>query len=157
MIRASIKNLEIRSMRRFLGHEQEELYQGDIYYKGKKIGWYSDDSWGGCAIIDVQSAHREIIENIAKVYLPKLYPNHSFLWSSDILFSEIITLNLNAKFFEQQQKTGRKFVGEFSNNGAFASGRVVASDSIKWLESYAKANQLTLGRIFKEPADFQIA
>ena len=156
MIRASIRDLEIRNMKRFLGHEQEELYQGNIYYKGKRIGWYSDDAWGGCSIIDVEKAHREIIENIAKVYLAKKYPKHEFLWSADILFSEIIELTINAKFFEKQQKTDNKYVGEFSERGRFASGRVVASNTPKALEQYAKANNLTLERVFSEPKDFQL-
>ena len=156
MIRASIRGLEIRNMRRFLGHEQEELYQGNIYYKGKKVGWYSDDAWGGCSIIDVQKAHREIIENIAKVYLAKKYPKEEFLWSADILFGEIIELTLNAKFFEKQQKSESKFVGEFSENGRFASGRVVATNNPKALEHYAKANNLILERVFSEPKDFQL-
>ena len=114
MIRASIRGLEIRNMKRFLGHEQEELYQGNIYYKGKKVGWYSDDAWGGCSIIDVEKAHREIIENIAKVYLAKKYPKEEFLWSADILFGEIIELTLNAKFFEKQQKIPRGHSALFS-------------------------------------------
>ena len=156
MIRASIRGLEIRNMRRFLGHEQEELYQGNIYYTGKKVGWYSDDAWGGCSIIDVQKAHREIIENIAKVYLAKKYPKEEFLWSADILLGEIIELTLNAKFFEKQQKTENKYVGEFSESGRFASGRVVATNNPKALEHYAKANNLILERVFSEPKDFQL-
>ena len=132
------------------------MYQGNIYYKGKKVGWYSDDAWGGCSIIDLQKAHREIVDNIAKVYLAKKYPNEEFLWEEDILFGEIIELSLFAKFFEKQQKTENKYVGEFSENGRFASSRVVASNTPKALETYAKVNNLTLERVFKEPKDFQL-
>lgn len=156
MIRASIRGLEIRNMKRFFGHEQEELYQGNIYYQGKKIGWYSDNAWGGCSIINVEMEYREIIEIIAKAYLSKKYPKDKFLWSSDILFGEIIELTLNAKFFEKQQKTNNKFVGEFSQDGSFASGRVVATNTPKALEQYAKVNNLTLERVFSEPKDFKL-
>ena len=98
----------------------------------------------------------KIIENIAKVYLAKKYPKEESLWSADILFGEIIELTLNAKFFEKQQKTENKFVGEFTEKGRFASGRVVATNNPKALEHYAKANNLTLERVFSEPKDFQL-
>lgn len=44
---ASINGIELKGLKEFKGHEQEPLTQGNIYYKGKKVGWYSQDSYGG--------------------------------------------------------------------------------------------------------------
>lgn len=50
---ASIKGIEFKNLKDFRGHEGEDLVQGDIYYKGKKVGYYSQDAWGGSDIFDL--------------------------------------------------------------------------------------------------------
>jgi hypothetical protein len=50
---AKINNFELKNVKDFLGHEQEPLCQGNIYYKGKKVGFYSQDAHGGCDNIDI--------------------------------------------------------------------------------------------------------
>ena len=44
---ASIKGITLKNVKDFRGHEGEDLVQGDVYYKGKKVGFYSQDAWGG--------------------------------------------------------------------------------------------------------------
>lgn len=44
---AEIKGISLKSVKSFRGHEGEPLLQGNLYYKGKKIGFFSQDSWGG--------------------------------------------------------------------------------------------------------------
>ena len=44
---ASINEIEIKSLKEFKGHEGEPLFQGNIYYKGKKLGFWSQDAHGG--------------------------------------------------------------------------------------------------------------
>ena len=44
---ASINGISIKSLKSFLDHEGMEIYQGNVYYKGKKLGFWSQDSWGG--------------------------------------------------------------------------------------------------------------
>lgn len=50
---ASIKGIELRNITDFRGHEGEDLTQGDVYYKGQKVGYYSQDAWGGMDIFDL--------------------------------------------------------------------------------------------------------
>ena len=50
---AKIKGIELKNIRDFRGHEGEPLTQGDVYYKGKKVGFYSQDSWGGPDIFNL--------------------------------------------------------------------------------------------------------
>ena len=44
---ASIKGIELKNIKTFRGVEYPVNYQGNIYYNGKKLGFWSQDSWGG--------------------------------------------------------------------------------------------------------------
>lgn len=70
---ARIKGIELRNIVQFRGHEQEELIQGNVYYNGTKVGFYSQDSWGGDDIFQLDSKlskkKREEIENITNNYV----------------------------------------------------------------------------------------
>lgn len=70
---AKIKGIELKNVVNFKGHEGEDLIQGNVYYNGKKIGFYSQDSWSGNDIfnLDYQLSKnkREEIENITNNYV----------------------------------------------------------------------------------------
>ena len=70
---ASIKGIELKNVKEFLGHEEETLVQGNVYYKGKKVGYYSQDAWGGPDIFrldyDLDSKIRKEIEEITNNYI----------------------------------------------------------------------------------------
>ena len=70
---ASIKGIELKNVKTFRGHEWEELQQANVYYKGKKVGFYSQDSWGGSDIFrldsNISNELREEIENITNNYV----------------------------------------------------------------------------------------
>lgn len=44
---ASINGISLKNVKKFRGHEGEPLYQGNLYLNNKKIGFWSQDSWGG--------------------------------------------------------------------------------------------------------------
>lgn len=44
---AKINGIEIKGVKIFLDHEGCQIAQGNVYYKGKKLGSWSQDSWGG--------------------------------------------------------------------------------------------------------------
>ena len=44
---ASINGVSIKAFKKFRGHEGEEPYQGNVYYNGKKLGFWSQDAHGG--------------------------------------------------------------------------------------------------------------
>jgi hypothetical protein len=44
---AKLKGFELKNITNFRGHEGEPLMQGNVYYKNKKVGFWSQDSWGG--------------------------------------------------------------------------------------------------------------
>lgn len=44
---AKINNIELKAVRRFADHEGFMIAQGNVYFKNKKLGFWSQDSWGG--------------------------------------------------------------------------------------------------------------
>lgn len=50
---AKIKGIELKKVNDFKGHDGEPLTQGDVYYKGKRVGYYSQDAWGGMDIFNL--------------------------------------------------------------------------------------------------------
>lgn len=68
---AKIKNIELKNIRDFKGHDGEPLVQGDVYYKNKKIGFYSQDGWGGPDILNLDNnlENLEEINNIINNYI----------------------------------------------------------------------------------------
>lgn len=68
---AKIKGIELKNVREFRGHEGEPLTQGDVYYKNKKVGFYSQDSWGGPDILnlDYNLENLEEINDVVNNYI----------------------------------------------------------------------------------------
>lgn len=66
---ASIKGIELKNITEFRGHEGEELTQGDVYYKGQKVGYYSQDAWGGMDIFDLdwQNLTKDLMKEIKEI------------------------------------------------------------------------------------------
>lgn len=70
---AKIKGIELKNIKKFRGHEGEELMQGNIYYNNKKVGFYSQDSWGGPDIVnldyDLDADTRDKVNDIMENYI----------------------------------------------------------------------------------------
>lgn len=44
---AKMYGFEIKGVKSFRGHDGESLNQGNLYYNGKKVAFWSQDAWGG--------------------------------------------------------------------------------------------------------------
>lgn len=70
---AKINGFELKNIVNFRGHEGEDLIQGNVYYNDKKIGYYSQDAWGGMDIFDIDynlpKELKEEIKNITDNYV----------------------------------------------------------------------------------------
>lgn len=70
---AKIKGIELKNITDFRGHEGEELTQANVYYKGKKVGYYSQDAWGGPDIFnldyDLDKETRDKVNEITNNYI----------------------------------------------------------------------------------------
>ncbi len=64
---ASINGISVKGLKSFLGHENEVLYQGSLYLNNKKIGFWSQDSWGGPDRIDLDVKYdKRLLQNAVK-------------------------------------------------------------------------------------------
>lgn len=83
---ASIKGLSIKGINYFKGHEEERLAQGNLYFKNKKVGWFSEGDFGGEMSIKVTPE----VENLFKSYKCKDdYPFYGIEWAIVDLLSLI--------------------------------------------------------------------
>lgn len=57
---ASLNGVTIRNLKLYRGHEGEGLWQGSVYYNGKKLGFWSQDAHGGCDNFDFDSKLLEV-------------------------------------------------------------------------------------------------
>ena len=92
---AKINDFELRGITNFRGHEGEELIQGNVYYKGKKVGFYSQDAWGGMDIFDIDyKLPLELTQEITKK--AKEYKGGVLFKDIDTLYDK--TYNINFKY-----------------------------------------------------------
>lgn len=62
---ASLNGISVKALKTFRGHEGEPLYQGNLYLNNKKIGFWSQDGWGGPDHVVLDQGYSEILLNEA--------------------------------------------------------------------------------------------
>lgn len=118
---AQIRGIEIKGLKQFKGHEGETLLQGNIYFKGKKVGYYSDDFRGGMPIVEIDTKVQHEMFQLSKGYEDK-YTN-----SLDNLIYELISLTNLEKEFKGKVKQGYLGIAEIKG-GTSEDGRVFYRD-----------------------------
>lgn len=158
MTKVSIKGFELRNITHFLGHEQEDCYQGFIYYNGKKVGYYSDDSWGGCGIINFDNVeYDKLFRDMAKEYLKVRYAKEKLLQDCyDMVFTDLLQLNSAYKDFVKGKQKGFQIMAILSINGAWCSEECYSFKNEISLRYFAKKENLTIEKVFKSEKDFII-
>lgn len=102
---ASINGIQIKSLKSFRGHEGEPLYQGNVYYRGKKLGFWSQDSWGGCDNYDFKEIIlNEEVERFRNSDMVK--PIYKDIVNLDILLYELTGLMESEKEYKKAIKKG---------------------------------------------------
>ena len=155
---AKIKGIEIKSLKKFKGREWDENYQGNIYLNGKKIGFWSQDSHGGCDIFDFDDKEsREKFIKVVKDYYdsnpykiyynmtleefmagkePELQHYDDMYEPHDMFMSELLNLTLDEKLFKTKIKKGYATIVMF--NYYHLKGPVPVSSSIFYPSRYTK-------------------
>lgn len=87
---ASINGISVKGLKVFRGHEGEPLYQGNLYLNNKKIGFWSQDSWGGSDNISLDEGY-----------------------SKRLLEEAIHNLNSDKDYHGKSSYDGREFVIEY--------------------------------------------
>lgn len=156
MVKVAIKDIELRNIVAFKGHEEEPLFQGDIYYHNCPVGWFSEDAWGGDSHIRIKEPYYEIIENLSKEYLQKRY-KEEFLQDLSTLFTDILALNESYRFFKEQSKKGMQIVAVVTTEiGSWLSERVIAFRNEKCLQEYLKTENMILVFKYTSLKDFNV-
>lgn len=123
-MKVSIKDISVKNIKNFLGHEQEPLVQCDVYYQGKKVAFYSQDSWGGEDRLDFdydlpwekrqelkgifeKSAQDYLQERIDKGENVEFYAKNKEWYTASAFILDIIELNDISKNYNKVVKSGK--------------------------------------------------
>lgn len=116
---ASINGITLKAVKMFRGHEGEPCYQGNVYVGTKKIGFWSQDSWGGYDRFMFDKPYNErklesIVKNLNKdkVKAHKLPNGNDFVYeySLERLFTDLLVLQDDEKEFKRVIKNGSKAI-----------------------------------------------
>ena len=103
---ASVKNISLKSIVKFKGHEGESLLQGNICINGKTVGTYSDDSWGGPTRIDVESTYIPEFKTIAAEYRAQVVDDCPSMSDGEFLMCALTNLIWLEKDYVRYAKKG---------------------------------------------------
>lgn len=107
---AKIKGWELKNIRTWEGREGEGA-QGDIYYKGKRVGWYNDSADGGPVDINLHIDElQEQLDADVKAYFTvhpdPLCVQYDIEPDADIFFAELLSLIEKEKTYKKNAKKG---------------------------------------------------
>ena len=90
---ASINGVEVKALKGFEGHEGY-CFQGNIYKDGKKLGFWSQDSWGGCDRFDFdESILDEACKDFANGF-PDDTPHRDIYEEKEVFMGAVLDLKL---------------------------------------------------------------
>lgn len=105
---ASINGIEIKNLKTFRDHEGAQIAQGDIWCDGKKVGFWSQDSWGGPDLFD---GCEEIVTERAKLFAegyPKEAEYANLQDDPSIFLDHLVALKSDEKYYNRFFKKGYK-------------------------------------------------
>ena len=117
---AKINGIQIKNIKTFKDHEGCPIAQGTVYYKGKKLGEWSQDSWGGPDIyrFDERILNEELEKFKKSDLVDRRYREFTSL---DSLLGAVINLADDEKSFKRGVKKGYTALVLF-DNGCTAEG-----------------------------------
>ena len=101
---AEIKGLTLKNVTHFKGHEGEPCRQGSLYYKGKKVGYYSDSFSMGQATIDFNEKETEdAVKADCKAYYEER-PDERWFENSEPDMEEYLAKLFSVMDYEKEYK-----------------------------------------------------
>lgn len=102
---ASINGIQIKNLKKFKGHDCETLYQGSVYYNGKKLGSWSQDAWGGCDNYDFDPS---VLDDEVKKFAKSDYVEDKYrdITRLDSLMFKLVELSENEKEYNKATRQG---------------------------------------------------
>ena len=106
---ASINGVELKALKGFEGHEGY-CFQGNVYKDGKKLGFWSQDSWGGCDRFDFdESILDEACKDFANGF-PDDTPHRDIYEEKEVFMGAVLDLKLCEQDMKKEFKKGAKAV-----------------------------------------------
>ena len=102
---ASINGISIKNLKKFRGHEGEPLAQGTVYYKGKKLGYWSQDFHGGpdAYEFDARQLNDEVTKYRESGRVEEMYKEYTDL---GCILEDLVNLMETEKTFKKGIKAG---------------------------------------------------
>lgn len=167
----SIKGITIKNVTEFKGHEGESLTQCDVYYKNKKVGFYSQDSWGGEDRLETYGNQSEIdlqgINKLAQEFLndqikngvaDSFYAEHKELYDFGNLILEIVTLKEYEKLYKKNCKKGYDttiIIKKDDFNDKVYGLKNVVKPTMQGIKEQFKIQE-NINYLFTQPSSFEI-
>jgi len=104
---ASINGVEVKNLKKFVGHEGE-CEQGNVYLNGKKLGFWSQDSWGGPDTFDFDESALDKACSDFKAGFPDSYKYKEFCDSKDVFIGYVTELKNIESYLKKDYKKGFK-------------------------------------------------
>lgn len=174
---ASIKGISVKNVVNFKGHEGEDLVQCDVCYLGKKVGFFSQDSWGGEDHFDLDynlpidkkedlyKKFKEIPQEYLQERLNKgekieFYEENKEFFNISNVILDIIELKDLEKEYKKRVKIGRDVMLAYTKSAWELSILGWSSKSTNTLESVMETYKLDKSNIryfIQSEKDFEIA
>lgn len=102
---AEINGISLKNVKHFKDHEGCMIAQGDVYYKGKKLGFWTEDSWGGPDSYDFDET---VLDEEVKKYAASDYVEDKYrsIINLDILLANLLALIDDEKGYKKGVKKG---------------------------------------------------
>lgn len=133
---ASINGITIKSLKKFRGHEGEELFQGNVYFNNKKLGFWSQGDWGGPDTFDFNmTALNSACKDFQKGH-PQNSKYYDILDDASVFMGELVNfIELTSRFKSYFKKGYKTIITLFGKNQTY------------WI---ASASDLTDNELFKK-------
>lgn len=165
---AKINGLQIKNVVNFKGHEGEGLFQCDVYHNGKKVGWFSQNAWGGPDEIHVNNDVVELFKDYPSDALDKTKQNpNAVFYGIEWAIIDLYGLKQTERAFKSNDSRGfpgtveisdwmlGKCVGISNNLCRKSDDEIIAYLRTKLSPDYGKCAN-TAFKVYRSLEDFNV-
>ena len=157
---ASIFGFEIKGLKTFVGRDGMGS-QGNIYYNGKKVGWYNNQANGGATDIDFDGGKEQyskmmglLKEAMRKYYerYPLTEPYADLEPNEEIFIDDLVCFAQDEKEFKKYQKDGYIGMAVFQKRNEPYKEYTILFKREKAIEEFQKRPDIVRARIYTKDA-----
>lgn len=105
---SKLNGVELKAIKTFKGHEGETCYQGNLYLNGKRLGFWSQDSWSGMDIFDFDESTLNKVCEDYQAGFDDDYRYKAVCAEKEVFISAVLRLRLIEKDLTPGFKKGYK-------------------------------------------------